>query len=224
MFFTRFAINPARRGARLLLASPHRMHAAVMAAFPPAATESGHAGRVLWRVDRVGHGAELFIVSPAEPDLTHLVEQAGWPTTSTWQSTEYDRFLSRLTAGQRWAFRLTANPVHHVRCSPGTRSKPLAHVTADQQFAWLVDRADRLGVTFGETPEEMARLVTLTRREVLRFSKGPETSRHRVTLGVATFDGALTVRDADRLRGVLVNGIGRARGYGCGLMTLARLP
>ena len=36
-----------------------------------------------------------------------------------------------------------------------------------------------------------------------------------------TFDGSLTVTDPEKLRHALSNGIGRAKGYGCGMLTLA---
>jgi CRISPR system Cascade subunit CasE len=45
-----------------------------------------------------------------------------------------------------------------------------------------------------------------------------------VNLAVATFDGLLEVADADLLRRTLVSGLGPAKAYGCGLMTLARSP
>ena len=37
----------------------------------------------------------------------------------------------------------------------------------------------------------------------------------------ARFTGTLRVTDAAKLRTALTQGIGRARGYGCGLLTLA---
>src|SRR5690606_7133473 len=107
-------INPRRRGAHKLLSSPQALHAAVMSGFPrqPAATE----GRVLWRVDRDRrHRILLYVASPSAPDFTHLVEQAGWPTVQTWDTRRYDDFLSSLQNGQRWAFRLTANPARSGR-------------------------------------------------------------------------------------------------------------
>lgn len=82
MHLTRFRLNTARPGARRLLASPQSLHAAVMASFPRLLPTDGTAQgpRVLWRLD---HNARaevlLYIVSPDRPDLTHLVEQAGWP-------------------------------------------------------------------------------------------------------------------------------------------------
>ena len=102
MYLTRFEINAARRGARDLLASPHRLHAAVLAAFPTAQrepTRGSDGGRILWRVDQRGHQTLLYLVSPHQPDLTHLVETAGWPATHTWDTRPYTPLLDRLTPG-----------------------------------------------------------------------------------------------------------------------------
>jgi CRISPR system Cascade subunit CasE len=220
MYLTQFDVNPARRGAQRLLGSPQAMHAAVLASFPPPASpvvpEQGSA-RVLWRVDRAGRtAAQLYIVSPAKPDLTHLVEQAGWPTTQTWQSRDYSPLLDRLDEGQRWGFRLKANPVHGVRVTEGRRTQPLGHVTVAQQENWLMTRAEKHGFTLskgrGGDPE-----VVVHSRETVRFLRRGET----VTLTTATYDGLLEIIDAGALRTTLVAGLGRAKGYGCGMLTLA---
>ena len=42
-----------------------------------------------------------------------------------------------------------------------------------------------------------------------------------VTISKVTYEGLLEVRQADALRSVLTDGIGRAKAYGCGLLTLA---
>lgn len=219
MYLTRFPINPARRGSRALLASPQAMHAAVLAGFPPDAAAGDGQGRVLWRVDRGEHRrTDLFVASPAEPDLTHLVEQAGWPTTSAWQTRDYRPLLQRLALSQRWAFRLTANPVRSVRSKEGEDTKPVAHVTAEQQRTWLLDRTPRLGFAVATSASGEPDVIVRDRR-VLRFDRRGS----RVTVAQATFDGVLEVTDADVLRHTLVHGVGRAKGYGCGLLTLAPL-
>lgn len=219
MYLTRFAVNPARRGSRKLLASPHAMHAAILSAFPPGTRPSGHqdAGRVLWRVDRgQDRSTQLFISSPSPPDLTHLVEQAGWPTTHTWDTRDYTTLLDRLAAGQRWAFRLTANPVRHVRIEDSdTQTKPHGHVTADQQLGWLLSRTEALGIDVSS--KNGAPTVLVRDRRTIRFGRSGST----VTLVTATYDGVAHITDAERLRRALKNGIGRAKGYGCGMLTLA---
>ena len=42
-----------------------------------------------------------------------------------------------------------------------------------------------------------------------------------MTLSTALFEGVLRVEDPAVLRTALVSGIGPAKGYGCGLLTLA---
>jgi CRISPR system Cascade subunit CasE len=215
MHLTRFEINPQRRDARALLASPQRLHAAVLAAFPPSRTQTDD-GRVLWRLDQGTHDHLLYVVSPLEPDLTHLAESGGRPTYG-WQTKDYEPFLGKLTAGDRWAFRLRANPVHNTPPPDGkSRGKRLPHVTAAQQTEWFLQRAQRAGFSVPEGSAGAPDLVLRDRR-ALRFDRRGRT----VTLTTALFEGTLVVDDPPALRAALIGGIGPGKGYGCGLLTLA---
>jgi CRISPR system Cascade subunit CasE len=215
MHLTRFEINPQRRDARALLASRQRIHAAVLAGFPESGDEPA-AGRVLWRLDEGRHDAVLFVVSPGKPDLTHLVESVGRPTYG-WQTRDYGPFLDRLTTGERWAFRLCANPVHNARPADGTgRGKRVGHVTVDQQTAWFLRHAERSGFRVTDGAADQPDLMVRSRR-TQRFTRGDRT----VTIATAVFEGHLLVEDPRALRAALIDGIGPAKGYGCGLLTLA---
>lgn len=211
MHLTRFEINPRRRDARNMLASPQRMHAAVLAAFP----ESRDEGRVLWRLDEGRHDVLLYVVSPDKPDLTHLVETIGRPTYG-WQTRDYGGFLERLAAGERWAFRLQANPVHSARSDDGGRGKRVGHVTVAQQTDWFLRQAARHGFVVPTAAHDEPDVAVRGRRK-LRFDRRGRT----VTLSTAVFEGVLRVEDVTALRAALVGGIGPAKGYGCGLLTLA---
>ncbi|WP_331733949.1 type I-E CRISPR-associated protein Cas6/Cse3/CasE (plasmid) [Streptomyces sp. NBC_01220] len=254
MHLTRFRLNTARPGARRLLASPQALHAAVMASFPQLlpTTDTPSGPRVLWRLDNNARAEVLlFIVSPGLPDLTHLVEQAGWPAaalnpeTPGWHSRAYTPFLDSLTAGGTWAFRLTANPVHHIRRKDGEPTKPTAHITPTHQLGWLLkpERQERAGFHINEKPHDQRLLpagtthhqhphhgdrYTLTVRDerTLSFAKNRDTRspRNQVKVVTVTYDGHLTVTDPHALRRTLTEGIGRAKAYGCGLMTLAPVP
>ncbi|GLZ38733.1 type I-E CRISPR-associated protein Cas6/Cse3/CasE [Actinokineospora sp. NBRC 105648] len=224
MHLTRLELNPARRGARELLASPHRLHGAVVKAFPAAHRDPTTAGRVLWRLDSGTHQTLLYIVSPHLPDLTHVVEVAGWPTTSSWASRPYTPLLDRLAVGQQWAFRLTANPTRSSRkpdadsaAAPAEKSRRRGHVTAAQQTTWLLDRRDQHGFSITETIDKELD-VAVQSRHTWRFTR----DSHTVTLATATFGGRLEITDVDAFRRALTHGIGPAKGYGCGLLTLAR--
>ncbi|MBO3142456.1 type I-E CRISPR-associated protein Cas6/Cse3/CasE [Dermatophilus congolensis] len=216
MFLTRFGINTSRRGARYLLSAQQRMHAAVLASF-----HTQTPGRILWRIDSNPIKTDLFIVSPQRPDLTHLVEQAGWPTTATWDTADYAPFLERLATGQQWAFRLTANPVRNINAGPNERGKVKAHVTPAQQQEWLTRRAGKFGFSIAQTGSGEPSLI-VKNRNTARFERRHAQEGRNVTIAMATYDGLLHVTDADALREALTEGIGRAKAYGCGLMTLAK--
>ncbi|WP_175956835.1 type I-E CRISPR-associated protein Cas6/Cse3/CasE [Schaalia sp. Marseille-Q2122] len=235
MYLSRCEINPNRRGAKHLLGNPQAMHAAVLACFPRSL--SAENGRVLWRVDHSENGVFLYVTSQLEPDFTVIQEQAGWLDARTAVAKSYDRFLDSLQDGQFFHFRLSANPVwsvpKRVRNAPHEepRGKVKAHVTTTQQENWLIQRAPNLGFEICVNSEGLDGDITLADEEVPRvlsvvgnrtwtFTKGREEERRRVTLQMVTFEGVLQVTDADRLRETLVNGIGRGKAYGCGLLTL----
>ena len=223
MFLSRCEINPARRGARKLLGSPQALHAAVRYAFPSVG-DVPVGGRALWRLDSDGHRHVLYTVSPQAPDFSHIVEEAGWPATTGWESRDYGGFLSGLRAGQVWAFRLAANPVHSARRSPSGETQRFGHVTALQQQEWLLNRCGTWGFEIpdalvGTGADEPQRAVLVRERAVQTFRRGDG----RVTVSTAVFEGRLRVVDAEALRAALTAGMGHAKAYGCGLMTLARV-
>ncbi|MFB7836106.1 type I-E CRISPR-associated protein Cas6/Cse3/CasE [Streptomyces sp. NPDC056056] len=228
---TRIRLNPAR--ARRLTAAPQRLHAAVAAAFPPPPADENPTHRVLWRLDEttVPHRQEtLLIVSSTPPDLTHVVEQVGWPALATiespgWETRPYSPALQRLTPGMLLRFRLTANPTRSTS-RPGQRGQRTSHTTTTHQLRWLLDRAAKAGFSIPvqphlsnpQAPEHHQVSVLATRR--LDFARQPG-DRSRVQLTAVTYEGHLEVTEPDLLSHTLTHGIGHGKAYGCGLMTIA---
>ena len=222
MYLSRAEINPERRGARKLLASPQAMHAAILRSFSGLGTrpsgDQSSDGRVLWRIDRDANAVLLYLASPVEPDLTHIIEQAGRPATQTWITRSYTGLLDSIAEGQRWAFRLTANPVRSGRRGNDPETRRYGHVTVRQQRQWLIDRSERAGFRIPIGVQKEPQLVVKD-RQVRRFSR----DGRMVTLAIATFDGLLEVTNPHALRSAMCRGIGSGKAYGCGLLTLARL-
>lgn len=225
MFISRMPLNVERAQTMRLISSPYRIHAAVEHAFAPGANRFAPDGRILWRVDASVHDKDvlwLYVVSPDRPDFSHLCEQVGWPTTTRWECKDYSPVISSIQEGQVWQFRLKANPSRRAARDRGLRpnaaivGKTMGHVTVGQQIDWLVDRAACNGfeVLQGESATP---LVNVSHRKIERFARGGET----VTLSTARFDGLLRVTDKDAFKQVLCRGLGRAKGFGCGLMTIA---
>lgn len=228
MYISRMPLNLARFSTKQLVGSPYKMHAAVEHAFPPNAVRADEQGRILWRIDYIesDHSTWLYVVSPEKPDFTHLVEQAGWPTASAWETKDYTPLLSRIAVGQQWQFRFRGNTVRKALANQARFStqsdahivgKIQSHITVPHQLEWLLKRTEEHGFVIPQTAEGAA--VTVTHRKLEKFKRDGAT----VTLSTAVFEGALEVIDANRFRHALCHGIGRAKGFGCGLLTVAPL-
>jgi len=210
MYISRVELNIHRNNTRSALASPQKLHASVEASFP-----SGNEPkeRTLWRIDRLGDKYYLLALSRRKPDFAHIIDQYGWPAAEQgWETKDYDALLSKIKAGQCWQFRLRANPVHSVKEGEASRGKVYAHVTVKQQEKWLLDRAEKYGFSLNEGS------FFVKQKEVKKFKRQGKT----VTLGIVTYEGILNVTDRELFVNALTNGIGRAKAYGCGLLTIAR--
>lgn len=241
MYLTRFPINVTRRSTRRVVTSPYRMHAAIAGSFPQGVVQD-ESGRVLWRIDRSGDNAlTLYIASPQKPSLVGLDEQIGWPDLEPqWETRDYEPFLQRVEEGVRYRFRLVANPTVSRSGISNERgaSKRIPHLTILHQAAWLIgaaayeevgaavpkgcasgdaSRAVRNGFVVCRDDANALQLV-VSNAEKRRFPQG-EKGR-TITLATAQYDGLLEVADAESLKHALRFGIGHAKGFGCGLMTL----
>lgn len=221
MYISRVVLDASDGRVRRLALSPYRIHALVESACGRSAGAPSEGGRNLWRLD-VGRedAPKLYIVSPAAPDTELILDETG----SAVETKPYEPRLDALSAGQRWAFRLKANPARKVLVDKGSdpNNKVIGsiqgHVTVEQQVEWLVSRSERFGFKVLDDQWGQPQLVVSQRRKE-RFKRGESV----VTIVTAVYDGALEVTDADLLRMALCGGIGRAKGFGCGLLTIAGL-
>ncbi|EPH04075.1 CRISPR-associated protein cas6/cse3/case, subtype I-e [Propionibacterium sp. oral taxon 192 str. F0372] len=237
MFLTKIDIDTGKRLARKYLGSPQVMHAVVMktvcgecnsSSADPSSTETQ--GRVLWRIDEGSFGTTLYILSPSHPNVANLAREAGLSGSEA-RTLDYNPFLSKLAAGQIWAFRLTANPTHAKSRGKGVRGKRYGHVTVEQQTNWLLDRAPSQGfIVLGSEdvgtdpghPGEASAFVVRRERPVFNRRHADGNGRDRVTINRTVYEGLLQITDAQAFRRILINGLGPSKAYGCGLMTLAR--
>lgn len=212
MYLSRVELDETRRETMRALMAPQKLHGAVEQAFP------GERRRRLWRLDRLHGRLYLLLLSEQQPDLSILTGQFGRPGEKKGgESRSYDSLLQRIAPGTVWQFRLTANPTKSCPdpSDPSSRGTVHAHITAEYQKQWLLQRAQKHG--FSLRADEF----TVTGSRWLRFSKGREQGSP-VSLLAVTYEGVLRVEDADLFRSLLINGIGRGKAYGLGLMTVLR--
>lgn len=214
MYLSRVEINPRLRACMIALYSPQRLHAMIAASFPNP-IDNLVVRRHIWRIDKLNHSLYILVVSPNKPDFTHLIEQIGWPAAEQkWETALYDPFLEQLNYGQQWQFRLRANPT----CSKkdiqdlNIRGKVIPCLKIEEQMKWFETKMMKCGAALNG--------FELTSREVSQFARNGNT----ITLNTATFEGILTITDSDLIREAMIDGIGRAKAYGCGLLTLVQVP
>lgn len=222
MYMSCIDLDLSHRKTLETVVSPYRTHAAIEGAFSSEAVREDSTCRILWRIDDADspNRARLYIVSPEAPEALKAAERFGVAESSV-ASKDYLPFANRIKQGDVWRFRLKANPVRRVLVDKGRKSNVgvvgtvQGHVTVSQQLAWLESHAASNGFEFVNGISD----VVVSHRSREMFNRAGS----KVTLATAQFDGVLRVGDADRFRHALGFGIGRAKGFGCGLLTIAAL-
>jgi CRISPR system Cascade subunit CasE len=232
-YLSRIYLNPLRTGAQRLLRNPQAMHAAVLGGIARQPVTE----RILWRLETDNpHRASALVLTQSTPSWEHMIEQAGWAHSDDPQALTrpYQPLLDQVQRGREFAFRLRANPTSATRrpdnpsvaqkeklAAPRPRGVRVPHRTAAHQLNWLLSRVAGWGFEIPVLDEVPA--VQLSSRSRLDFSRTSAGQRRsgRVVIQTATFDGLLRITDPDRARESLLAGVGSARAYGCGLLTLA---
>ena len=142
--------------------------------------------------------ADLGILYRVEPGDSLLVQSAIAPNwgrvlpSSSWQTRKYDPDIRH----DSYRFRMTINPV-------AVRDRRRVPIPPDE---WL-SRRD-FGADF-----------TIYRSQLHRITEQSSTG-HRVVICAYALEGVLSVYDPPRLATAVQAGMGKARAYGCGLLTV----
>jgi CRISPR system Cascade subunit CasE len=208
MFLTRIKLDLRNRQTVLALKNPNIFHGALERA------SSNRNIRQLWRVDQVNGATYLLVLTYEEVNFDAIVRQFGF-VKEGFERVCYDGLLSRIEVGSFWRFLLVANPTYRGHAEKDSRGILHAHNTVEFQKEWLAQKAASNGFSILENS------VGVTTSELLSFKKGRDGKR--LTFRRVTFEGVLRVEDVGLFRDALVNGIGRAKAYGMGLITVARL-
>jgi CRISPR system Cascade subunit CasE len=233
-YLSRVYLNPLRPFTQRFLQSPQVAHAAILGGLARQPVTE----RVLWRLElEQEHRATVLILTQSKPSWEHLIERGGWPSTADGEAKirSYDHFLERVVPGAEFVFCLRANPVqatrHPDKPSPAqverirngvrTRGLRVPERTAAHQLKWLLSRVAKWGfeIPVADTGEAAVRIVA--RDRIVFFRESARGVSDRVVLQTATFVGRLRISDEVLARRSLLQGVGKARAYGCGLITLA---
>ena len=205
MYLSKLTLSPSPGCKQLLrdLSSPYEMHRTIMRAFP--SREDGGPGRVLFRVEptRPGSSPVVLVQSEKQPDWSHVDAIAGYLARPA-EAKPLDLVFRE---GQQLRFRLRANVT--------TKRDGKRHglFREEDQRAWL----HRKGESGGFEP---AGFVLQRAQRAVSRPVPPAKPKSQTHLGV-DFEGVLRVTDSEKLLDVLTAGIGPAKAYGFGLLSVA---
>lgn len=216
-FLSRVEIDYQKRESLLQLNCVDAFHNWVERCFPTECQASLRS-RKLWRLDTLHGHHYLLMVSEEKPRLD-CMEKFGVPGSASIK--DYDPFLQSLSNGQRMQFRVTLNPVISIanrEDSSRKRGAVKPHVTVEQQKQFLLNRAQpEHNSGFIVSPDE----CTIVERGYSYFRKPQKDDHHKpIRLSRVTYQGILTISDANLLRKTLTCGIGKKKAYGFGMLTV----
>jgi CRISPR system Cascade subunit CasE len=244
-YLSRLILDPRARAVQRDLADCQAMHIRVMAAFDrltqggteaaPADARARHG--VLYRVDARERDVALLVQSMSRPDWSRLPPEylaTDFFGDDVVMVKALGPILAQLSSCTELRFRLRANPTRCIdsKSAPdGTRriGKRVPVRGDAAQAAWLQRKGADLGFEIleladsGEGGGGAASQLVGSGHDTAhgwRSGGGGEQSR-RLTLEGVTFDGRLRVTDLDAFRKALVDGVGRGKAYGFGLLSIA---
>jgi CRISPR system Cascade subunit CasE len=221
MMLTRLFLNPRSRDVHRDIGDSQRMHRRVMSLFRDDVGSTARASLgVLHRLDRPEQRDALILLvqSDEKPDpgllpRGFLDERAGDDAIAT---TDLAAVAEALVPGASFRFRLRANATRRIDTKSGPdgkrRNGRRVPVTGDDgRLAWLESRLKANGM----------RLVGQCQQRPEGRLRGAVGGALRTHEG-CVFDGVLQVDDAALARNAFRTGIGPAKAFGFGLLSLAR--
>ena len=221
MFLHRIYLDPHCREARRDLADPYQLHSTLCRAFC-APDQKCPEGEILWRLELKTdpvRGPQILVQSRSKPNWVGIGVK-GWLTQADLPIDLKERLkLDSLKSGQRFRFRLRANP-----CV--TRNgKRLGLLRLEEQEQWIQRKGERHGFILPKletsnlsenSPERLD--VRISQEQMLR---GNKRSGHVLKIFSVLYDGYLTVTESDKFKEVLHTGIGHGKVMGLGLLSVA---
>lgn len=203
MYLTQLILDPRSAQARRDLADAYDMHRTLSRAF--VAGDAQKPNRFLWRLERDTNPwthPTVLVQSHHAGDWGSLQSLSNYLQVPAESKTIA---LDRYVQAGAYRFRLMANPTV-------TRlGKRYGLVDEEVQLEWLKRQGKRHGFVVKASAVSASNLLESKRK-----------AAGNITVQQACFDGVLEVLEPASVRNALLSGIGPAKAFGCGLLSLAR--
>lgn len=243
MFLSRLILNNRNAQVRSELARPYEMHRTLLRAFPKGKVGiervDENAAGILFRVDENSREnlIAVLVQSKTVPNWGFLVGQKdvrghryllpesvitdGKPNPAITDDFDIEK---KIHAGQTLAFRLRANPTKRLGKSAGAdQSKRVGIYDEEEQVKWLKEKLEG-----DENRPQIDGGFKLKRWQISREEKIENSNAinradqsHDLKLFSVQFDGIIQVVDPVKAANTISMGIGSAKGFGFGLLSIA---
>jgi CRISPR system Cascade subunit CasE len=222
IYLSQLTLNPRSRQVQSELRDPYEMHRTLAKAFGDD-KEQWEEARCLFRVEDERGALRVLVQSRCEPQWERLsVRHDYWLGPPRCKE-----FAPALQAGQVLAFRLRANP------TVKRDGKRQGLYREEERTAWLHKKGQSHGFALlevrvrdlGQEHQKQREDGSNFRIPQLQFgirNHQQENHTHHARFSAAQFDGILRVTDPKALVNAIESGIGSAKGFGFGLLSLAR--
>lgn len=201
LHLSQLSLNVQSPEARRDLLNPYELHRTLLSVFDTTRQEAG----VLYRVEGGHDGPRALVQSVSRGEWSRLPEDYLRHDREP-ESVETHCWRPAFACGQVLRFRLRASP-----CFKRGRQR-LAWLGPPEQLAWLERQAQASGCEVRQAEVASEGLVRLPLRG---------RQRSVITHGAALFDGLMSVNDPALLAAAIRGGLGRAKAFGCGLLSVA---
>ena len=231
LFLSRLSLNPRSQQAISEIGHPYELHRTLSKAFPPDTfhkeRQDDDAAGLLFRVDgqTCADSVVVLIQSRIAPDWAYLNDvKDTWGHAYLLRAPESRPFILKLAAGQDLAFHLRANPTKRLGKSAGdNKGKRVGIYKEDEQLKWLEEKLQG-NQGKGRAPSGFRLVrVQVSRDEKIEDKPAFNSARPALELLSVQFDGILKVENVALACQTIQRGIGSAKGFGFGLLSLARI-
>lgn len=209
MYLSKLLLDPASHQVQREVANRYELHRSLTAQFPLETRENIN---LLYRIEfpdrQVYQSIVLLVQTQNEPVWTALVESG-----LLIEQPQVKLFDPHIPDRSDFYFRLLGNPTVRRKLEDGS-SKRVGLYTMEEQNDWIRRKAEQSGFQINA--------LTLTDQGMVESIKRKDDCTFHIKHQSVQFDGILTVTKPEQFENALVNGIGSAKGFGFGLLSLAK--
>lgn len=235
IYLSRLMLDPMSRRVQKELAQPYEMHRTLCHAFPNLSDEAWKAARVLFRVDEDNDRLALLVQSHRAPDWNAFVARLNGARYVRGE-VALKEWTPQFEKGQNLRFRLQANPTWAPKSKEDKRGTRHGLYREHERLDWLQRQSETHGFELASRSAELPNItfrgqhhdkleLELPVCEVVDLNDGKRFAlpSQRNQFSAALFNGTLRVTDPPKFAHAVTNGIGKARGFGFGLLSVAPL-